>query len=381
MTKRPTIEEIMDKIKEIHGYTIVIDPNTYIAMAKKARFIDIEYGEWWAKPTRVIHRKQGHKRRGPEKAKRTFMKNYGVDSPLKSDKIKEKVKNTCLERYGTENPAQNESVKNKMHQTCIDRFGVPHALQNEDIRNKVTKTNIEKYGAPNPLQNEDVKKKKRKTNMKKYGAPTPAQNPEILKKMKQTSTERYGTDNPSKSPEIIEKIRQTNIEKYGVEWTGQVPEFIEKKEKTNMERYGVKSTLELPETKEKIKQTCIEKYGVDHPMKNHEIALKAAKATNNSITLHHWKTGKELTCTASYEIKAVKYFNAHKINYEWQPQTFTMPDGRTFRPDCYLPDEETWVEIKGYFRKDAKEKWDWFHNTHPDSELWNEVKLKLLGIL
>lgn len=35
-----------------------------------------------------------------EKAKQTFLKNYGVDSPMKLDYIKEKVNKTCLERYG-----------------------------------------------------------------------------------------------------------------------------------------------------------------------------------------------------------------------------------------------------------------------------------------
>jgi len=58
-----------------------------------------------------------------------------------------------------------------------------------------------------------------------------------------------------------------------------------------------------------------------------------------------------------------------------------MPDGRTYRLDLYLIDEDKYVEIKGYFRKDAQEKWDWFHKTHTNSELWNKKKLKELKIL
>lgn len=77
----------------------------------------------------------------------------------------------------------------------------------------------------------------------------------------------------------------------------------------------------------------------------------------------------------------VNYFNEHQINYEWQSKTFTMPNGKTYRPDCYLPGENKWVEIKGYFRKDAKEKWEWFNETYSNSELWNKKKLKKLGIL
>ena len=54
---------------------------------------------------------------------------------------------------------------------------------------------------------------------------------------------------------------------------------------------------------------------------------------------------------------------------------------KTYRPDCYLPDEDLWIEIKGYFREIGKVKWSWFHNQHPNSELWNEEKLKELGVL
>jgi hypothetical protein len=58
-----------------------------------------------------------------------------------------------------------------------------------------------------------------------------------------------------------------------------------------------------------------------------------------------------------------------------------MPDGRTYRPDLYLTKERKWIEIKGYFYDDAEEKWNWFHETYPNSELWNEKKLKEMRIL
>jgi hypothetical protein len=37
-------------------------------------------------------------------------------------------------------------------------------------------------------------------------------------------------------------------------------------------------------------------------------------------------------------------------------------------------------EIKGYFWKDALEKWSWFHQNYPNSELWDKNKLKQLNI-
>lgn len=53
-----------------------------------------------------------------------------------------------------------------------------------------------------------------------------------------------------------------------------------------------------------------------------------------------------------------------------QPVSFASP----------FTDERKWIEIKGRFMGDAREKWEWFHKKYPDSELWNERKLKELGI-
>ena len=53
----------------------------------------------------------------------------------------------------------------------------------------------------------------------------------------------------------------------------------------------------------------------------------------------------------------------------------------TYRPDFYLIEKNKWVEIKGYFRKDAQEKLEWSHNEYPNSELWDKTKLKEMKIL
>jgi len=131
----------------------------------------------------------------------------------------------------------------------------------------------------------------------------------------------------------------------------------------------------------KRKNTVFKKYGVEFLLQNQEIALNIAKKLNNSYTLYHWKTGEELICVASYEKAVVEYFNKNKINFRWQPKTFKMPSGKTYRPDCYLFSARKWIEIKGYFRKDAEEKWNWFQTIKPNSELWNKQKLKEMGIL
>jgi len=109
--------------------------------------------------------------------------------------------------------------------------------------------------------------------------------------------------------------------------------------------------------------------------------LQRVKSLTNSYILHHWKTNEELICQASWEGKVVEYLNKNKINFRWQSRVFIMPDRRSYRPDLYLFTTKKWIEIKGRFWGDAEEKWNWFHLEKPNSELWNENKLKEMGIL
>lgn len=146
-------------------------------------------------------------------------------------------------------------------------------------------------------------------------------------------------------------------------------------------KYGVDSPMQVPYIKNKIKETCIKKYGYDIPMRNLKVSLKVAKTANQITELLHWFSKEGVLCRGSYEVAVVEYFNKNKIDYNWQAQTFTMPDGRTYTPDCYLPDEDKWIEIKGYFYGDAEEKWNWFHNEYSNSELWNYDYLRGISIL
>jgi len=109
--------------------------------------------------------------------------------------------------------------------------------------------------------------------------------------------------------------------------------------------------------------------------------IKRALSSTNSYILYHWKTKEELICQGGWEKAVVDYLNKNKINFKWQNKIFNMPNGKTYRPDFYLFGQKKWIEIKGYFRKDAKEKWDWFQTEHSNSELWDFKKLKEMKII
>lgn len=197
---------------------------------------------------------------------------------------------------------------------------------------------------------------------------------------KQTWLKNYGVDNPAKNKTIKDKIRDTCLARYGVEYLMQYSTFKQKSRKTSLIKYGKQFPLQSEEIKNKAKKTLLERYGVEFSHQNREILTKALKSQNISTSLFHWKTNKEIVCTGSYEKSVVEYFNKHKIDFQSQLM-FRLPNGKRYFVDFYLPEKDLYIEVKGYFRKDALEKWNWFHENYPNSELWNKDKLKELGVL
>ncbi len=126
-------------------------------------------------------------------------------------------------------------------------------------------------------------------------------------------------------------------------------------------------------------ETFLRKYNVRHPSQDNEIALKIARKTKHASLKRHWKTKKMLVCQASWEKAVVEYLNKNKIDFDWQI-TFKMPDDSTYRVDLYLKKENLFVEIKGYMREVALQKWTWFHKNYPNSELWTKDVLVAKGI-
>lgn len=54
MPARLTLDEISERVKQLWGGVAIIDMLTFVDMHTLARFIDRDYGEWWAKPFHVM---------------------------------------------------------------------------------------------------------------------------------------------------------------------------------------------------------------------------------------------------------------------------------------------------------------------------------------
>lgn len=287
MSKVVTIEEVKNRLREIHGDIISIVESAYTNTQTKCCFVDKDYGEFWAFPYNIF--------RGDESKIRTINKQRSSIQQIK-DKIKEIHEDTLV---------LDESTyvvnRDNMHTKC--RF-------------------IDKdYG--------------------EWWA------------------------------RLCDVLNQEQVHPQRA---------LKNRELTCLEKYGARNVILNKEIRKKADNTILKKYGVTHATKNRDILLKALRRGNKTTILQHWKTKEDVVCTASYEKAVVEWLNKTKQDFDWQIP-FNMPNGKQYFIDLYLKDQDLWVEIKGYFYKHSKEKWDWFHDEYPNSQLWNEKKLKEMKLL
>lgn len=122
--------------------------------------------------------------------------------------------------------------------------------------------------------------------------------------------------------------------------------------------------------------------------KNHRYGKVAAHSKGQYYTT---STGSIIWVRSSWEIKTIQYLEINKYNWEYEPQAFPITyehNGKlkngTFRPDFKVNingSDEYW-EIKGFWRDDAKIKFDAFCKQYPKFHirLLQKENLLKLGI-
>lgn len=100
--------------------------------------------------------------------------------------------------------------------------------------------------------------------------------------------------------------------------------------------------------------------------------------------------GARVFLRSSYELAFAKYLDSYNATWLYEPQAFPInytfkgieKEG-TYRPDFYLPSTDTWIEVKGWWRDDARAKFDAFCAQYPDIIIlvYDEQKLKSIKCL
>ena len=158
--------------------------------------------------------------------KQTCLEKYGVDSVLKTDKVKNIVKSrdrdfyqkrqeksikTKIEKYGSLEEANRRMVEHQ-RAVMLQTYGIDNIFKDKEyIKQKC----FEKFGRDNFFKGEEGKQAAEEGMLKKYGVKRALQKEEFKEKLKQTSLERYGVENYGILEEHTEKMKNTNFQKFG----------------------------------------------------------------------------------------------------------------------------------------------------------------------
>lgn len=284
-----------------------------------------------------------------EKKSKTLIKNFGVDSPFKSEEIQKKITSTIQKKFGVDNAAKSKQVKNKIKSTNLKKYGVENPMQDDNVYKKSKNTKLDRYGDEN-YNNRD---KYKETCLDNFGVENPSQLEEIKQKKIETCLENHGVEYIFQSKEFFEKTRKTNLEKYNNENYRN----IEKIKSTLMDRYGVDNPSQLEAVKQKKKETCLRNYGVEYPAQNKVIYDKMIKS-GYGVKIHK-NTG--LYYQGSYEKDFLDYcydnnievIRGEKVKYKFNNKI------KYYFPDFFLVNYNLIIEIKS----------DYYFNKHKEQNL------------
>lgn len=156
-----TICEVIDRIKNVHGDTVKIDESTYVNTNVKCRFVDIDYGEFFAIPYHIFNGVRNNSRAIEESSKKRILLVKDIKKRLAlvhNNKVTicESTYNKASDyadfihvKYGTWRANVNNVLRGSSH---------PNGQQEKSIS-----TSIANYGVPYPMQNYDVFKKAQKS--------------------------------------------------------------------------------------------------------------------------------------------------------------------------------------------------------------------------
>jgi len=124
---------------------------------------------------------------------------------------------------------------------------------------------------------------------------------------------------------------------------------------------------------EKNKQSkSMKEYYRNHIVWNKNKTCPQLAGKNNGMfgKITHAKAGeyKNIKMRSTWETKYAKYLDKNNIKWQYEPKAFDLGT-TTYRPDFYLLETNEYIEIKGYWREDAKIKFELFKKNYPNQKI------------
>lgn len=102
---------------------------------------------------------------------------------------------------------------------------------------------------------------------------------------------------------------------------------------------------------------------------------------NNFKSKYKWyfvKNDKKISCRSGYEVIYANYLIDKNIEFDYEPETFKLANGKRYTPDFYLINTDEYIEIKGSFKANEnshqKENIDIFKTNYSIVIMyWNDI--------
>ena len=130
----------------------------------------------------------------------------------------------------------------------------------------------------------------------------------------------------------------------------------------SLKKWEIVTPSELEKRKYKQRITKI-KNGTLNPMKNQANPYSRTKSgkredLNNTFFRSAW------------EANIARYYNFIGVKWQFEPKTFIFKNIKrgsvSYTPDFYLPEEDKWVEVKGWMDNKSKTKLKRFEKYYPE---------------
>lgn len=221
-----------------------------------------------------------------------------------------KSKKTCLLNFGYESPLQNQEVKENLLKYFTKTFGVKHPSKLNEFEIKKQNTNLERYNVKHQMYIKENINKIKTTKLNKYGD----ENYNNLEKSKNTKFIKYNDETFNNH----DKCRETKLEKYNDEYYNNRELFI---------------------------HNFLNTYGVVNPM---HVAVFFQKQQVSGFSTKFYN---DISYRGSYELDFIKYCELNNIKIHTPDSIEYIFNGvkHHYYPDFFIKEYNLICEIKSSY--------------------------------
>ena len=135
------------------------------------------------------------------------------------------------------------------------------------------------------------------------------------------------------------------------------------------------------ETKQKISESMMGKHaGSKNPMFGR--SGKKSPTFGRIMYIPNKVSYNNISMRSTWEVNFAMWLDLSNIKWKYEPKTFDLGDC-TYTPDFYLPEFNSYIEIKGYFTDYARNKINKFKKLYNNInfKLYKERQLKQMGVI